>query len=478
MRFPADVLLMTGVLTLTASFKTPSVVPKLNRFLSLQSTPTQITRGPHKQKSISINKKSVSTSTSNVWKGLTATAKDQIKRYFIMFATQSGIPWKEYYDLGVANMDVLLQNYLEVSNPTIVYPDYYTQAFHSYAEGNLNWEAALEVVAATISISANYWPHATLESAQSWMRGNTTAAIQKHIKDYEATLSSVPKNTGKMIDVGCSVGASTKFLIEAFPEKDSVDAIDLSPHFLSTAKFYHTTPESPMYTDLHEKISYHHAKAESLPFADESYDIVSISFLLHEIPTKTAKEVIAEAYRVLRPGGTLSIVDLSGKRISNLPQPYKHFFELTEPHVKQYYNTDPIEIMGNNGFTFVETKMNDPMNALWIGTKPVAPEMTLKTQLVEAPIAITPLGRRISAGVNRIKSTSNSRFTQKGNSMTSNDNSVVEDKDFSLSFLFIKLQQAFSREEHLPKALTWGSSLIFAILIFVDLIFVEATAHI
>ena len=74
---------------------------------------------------------------SNGWKGLTTAAKETVKRYFIHRATQVGIPWKEYYDLGVTNMDVLLKNFMEISDPSIVYPDYYTQAFHSYAEGNL-----------------------------------------------------------------------------------------------------------------------------------------------------------------------------------------------------------------------------------------------------------------------------------------------------------------------------------------------------
>jgi ubiquinone/menaquinone biosynthesis C-methylase UbiE len=457
------VCLMSEGFTLTSSYKAPSTIPKLHKLLSLRSTPIQ---SPPSQQKLKSPPSSSTYEKSNVWKGLTAAAKESVKRYFIHRATQSGIPWKEYYDLGASNMDVLLQNYIEISNPTIAYPEYYTQAFHSYAEGNLNWEAALEVVAATISISANYWPLADMESAQAWMRGNTTAAIQKHIKDYEATLSSVPRSTGKIMDVGCSVGASTKFLIEAFPEKDSADAVDLSPHFLSAAKFYHTTPESPMYTDLHEKISYHHAMAESLPFADESYDIVSISFLLHEIPTKTSEEAIAEAYRVLRPGGTLAIVDLSGKRIRNLPQPRKHFFELTEPLIRQYYKTDPIQMMGDSGFTFVETKMNDPMNALWIGTKPVAPEMTLKAQLVEAPVAITPLGRRLSAGAARIKSLIQN--AQDANPSTSDGQSRV--KEDSQKFTAYRFFLNLFTDEHLWNAVRWGSSLYFAALIFVDLI--------
>ena len=426
----------------------------------LRSSPTRIPPTPQKKKRIS------SYEQPNVWQGLTTTAKESVKRYFIHRATQCGIPWREYYDLGVSNMDVLLKNYIEICDPTIVYPDYYTQAFHSYAEGNLNWEAALEVVAATISISASYWPTADMVSAQAWMRGNTTSAIQKHINDYDGKFNLMPKNTGRVMDIGCSVGASTKFLIEAFPEKDGVDAVDLSPYFLSAAKFYHTTKESPMFTALHDKISYHHVMAENLPFAEDSYDIVSISFLLHEIPTKTSEEIIAEAYRVLRPGGTLAIVDLSGKRIRNLPQPRKHFFELTEPLVRQYYNTDPFKIMENSGFHFVETKDNDPMNALWIGTKPVESSAIRKEEVVDTPLAITPLGMRLSAGALRLKALIQNAEPE--GAFTSGNNAAVKGKEEEFSLYRIMLNTL--TDEHMWNLIRWGSSIYFAILILVDII--------
>ena len=363
-------------------------------------------------------------------------------------------------------MDVLLKNFIEISDPSIVYPDYYTQAFHSYAEGNLNWEAALEVVAATISISASYWPAADMVSAHSWMRGNTTSAIQKHIDDHDSKQSSAPKNTGRIMDIGCSVGASTKFLIEAFPEKDGVDAVDLSPYFLSAAKFYHTTTESPMFTALHDKISYHHVMAENLPFAEDSYDIISISFLLHEIPTKTSEEVIAEAYRVLRPGGTLAIVDLSGKRIRSLEQPRKHFFELTEPLVRQYYKTDPFQMMQDTGFLFVETKDNDPMNALWIGTKPVAPSAVRQEQVVDTPLAITPLGRRLSAGATRLKLLIQNGQPEAASTSDKNVAAVKGTEEFSLFQFFLNALT----DEHLWNIIRWASSIYFAVLILVDLI--------
>ena len=42
--------------------------------------------------------------------------------------------------------------------------------FHGYDEGNLDWEAAKEAEAATVSISANYWKGADPYDAQEWLR--------------------------------------------------------------------------------------------------------------------------------------------------------------------------------------------------------------------------------------------------------------------------------------------------------------------
>jgi hypothetical protein len=152
----------------------------LSRSWSFAVSPTRTPQTPQKQKSTS------SYDQTDVMKGFSKTAKEQIKRYFIYCATQIGIPWKEYYDLGAANMNILLENYIAINEPTITYPEYYTQPFHSYPEGNLSWEASLEVIAATISISAAYWPLADVMSAESWMRGNTTSAIKKHILNHKS----------------------------------------------------------------------------------------------------------------------------------------------------------------------------------------------------------------------------------------------------------------------------------------------------
>jgi SAM-dependent methyltransferase len=47
----------------------------------------------------------------------------------------------------------------------------------------------------------------------------------------------------------------------------------------------------------------------ALSFADGSFDRALLFFLLHEQPQAVREKTLAEALRVVRPGGTLTIVD-------------------------------------------------------------------------------------------------------------------------------------------------------------------------
>jgi ubiquinone/menaquinone biosynthesis C-methylase UbiE len=60
-----------------------------------------------------------------------------------------------------------------------------------------------------------------------------------------------------------------------------------------------------------------HAEAGALPFADQSFDIVTCRLAAHHFPDSTA--FVAEAGRVLKPGGTLALVDNIGPDAASLP---------------------------------------------------------------------------------------------------------------------------------------------------------------
>ena len=56
-------------------------------------------------------------------------------------------------------------------------------------------------------------------------------------------------------------------------------------------------------------ISYMHANAEAIPVEDGSQDMVSSSYLVHELPAAATKGFLRDAHRALRPGGVIAIVD-------------------------------------------------------------------------------------------------------------------------------------------------------------------------
>jgi ubiquinone/menaquinone biosynthesis C-methylase UbiE len=50
--------------------------------------------------------------------------------------------------------------------------------------------------------------------------------------------------------------------------------------------------------------------AGNLPFPDQSFETVSVSYGLHELPTAVRRRALEEIRRVLRPGGRLIVADL------------------------------------------------------------------------------------------------------------------------------------------------------------------------
>jgi SAM-dependent methyltransferase len=107
----------------------------------------------------------------------------------------------------------------------------------------------------------------------------------------------------KILDMGCSAGMSTLPLAEAWPDAE-IYGVDLAAPML---RYAHARSEA-----FGVPVHYSQQNAAHTNFADGSFDLVLSNLLLHEIPQKVTKQIIAECHRLLAPGGVMVHNDLVG----------------------------------------------------------------------------------------------------------------------------------------------------------------------
>ena len=105
---------------------------------------------------------------------------------------------------------------------------------------------------------------------------------------------------GKTLQVACVYGNFTPCLARRLPQGGSLDVVDVLPIQLANLRRKLGASAS---------VNLINRDASDLGFADGSYDRVVLFFLLHEMPLEVRVRTLAEAMRVLKPGGQLVIVD-------------------------------------------------------------------------------------------------------------------------------------------------------------------------
>lgn len=96
----------------------------------------------------------------------------------------------------------------------------------------------------------------------------------------------------RVLETAAGTGVVTRAMASALPASVELVATDLNQPMLDRAKA----------TGTHRPVTWQHADAMQLPFADASFDVVVCQFGVMFFPDKA--RAFAEARRVLRPGGT------------------------------------------------------------------------------------------------------------------------------------------------------------------------------
>lgn len=106
----------------------------------------------------------------------------------------------------------------------------------------------------------------------------------------------------RVLEIGCGTGNVTVGAKRSHPGADIV-GLDPDPRALARAQ-----RKAQGLTGIRFERGY----SQQLPFADGAFDRVLSSMMLHHLDEETKTATAAEILRVLRPGGSLHIVDIGG----------------------------------------------------------------------------------------------------------------------------------------------------------------------
>src|SRR5690606_12435741 len=106
----------------------------------------------------------------------------------------------------------------------------------------------------------------------------------------------------RILDVGCGTGSLTLLIARRLTPPGEAVGIDAAPRMIEIAR------RKAQATGAAAR--FEAGVAESLEFADASFDLVVNSMFTHHIDTELKRRAFAEMFRVLRPGGTLVTADV------------------------------------------------------------------------------------------------------------------------------------------------------------------------
>jgi len=110
------------------------------------------------------------------------------------------------------------------------------------------------------------------------------------------------KGNERVLDIGCGTGGLTRKIAASLTGDDAgVTGLDAAPKMIEVAR--RKAMGLP-------RIGFEVGVAESLSYADASYDGAVSTFFFHHIDAELKRRSLAELRRVLKPGGCLVIVDV------------------------------------------------------------------------------------------------------------------------------------------------------------------------
>ncbi|MEQ9518334.1 MAG: class I SAM-dependent methyltransferase [Parvibaculum sp.] len=173
-----------------------------------------------------------------------------------------------------------------------IYPDYYLQNFHYQTDGWLS-EGSAELYDTQVEVLFAGTADAMRRQALVPIAHYMNARDQRHVS---------------LADIGCGTGRFLREVKRNWPRMQ-VTGLDLAPDYLEK------TNRALKKWSRAQTVQ---APAEALPFENGSQDVVTASYLFHELPPEVRSRTLREIVRVLNPGGQFILIDAlqTGDRVA------------------------------------------------------------------------------------------------------------------------------------------------------------------
>ncbi|MEX8519048.1 MAG: rhodoquinone biosynthesis methyltransferase RquA [Leptothrix sp. (in: b-proteobacteria)] len=164
--------------------------------------------------------------------------------------------------------------------------------------------AAVRAVPVPLYLEQAYWwayvhPRAVQVFEREWLVNAILFGNYSRLRD--AALAELGQTVcGKTLQVACVYGNLTLRLRQRLAPQATLDVVDILP--IQLKNLARKLPPD-------ERVLLLQGDSAALACPDASYDQVLLFFLLHEQPEPVRRATLAEALRVVRPGGKVVIVD-------------------------------------------------------------------------------------------------------------------------------------------------------------------------
>lgn len=186
-----------------------------------------------------------------------------------------------------------------------------------------------------------YWYH---HASNAFFAGANTQD-EYHISLAKTSRPPADGKVARVIDLGCSIGQLTVALKERFP-KAEVTGLDVAA---AQVRYAHKRA-----VDLNVDCRFVQRLAEDTKYPDGHFDMVVAFLLFHEVTLDAGRKIVAEAFRLLRPGGVFTVFDFPTGFKTYEPY-FRYFMEVDhqdngEPYELDFIASDFDGLLTKTGF--------------------------------------------------------------------------------------------------------------------------------